>query len=75
MSLVVSDPGATLPERVVTVTAYPAMAPLAHRVLDAEYSKALDAIVMIDEGPHALYVYDPVAKTEKKVLLPWRPRR
>ena len=70
VSLVVSDPGATLPERVVTVTAYPAMAPLAHRVLDAEYSKTLDAIVMIDEGPNALYVYDPVAKTEKQVLLP-----
>jgi PKD repeat protein len=70
VSLVVSDPGATLPEQVVAITAYPAMAPLAHRVLDAEYSRALDAIVMIDEAPNALYVYDPVAKTEKKVLLP-----
>jgi chitinase len=70
VSLVVSDPGATLPEQVVAITAYPAMAPLAHRVLDAEYSRALDAIVMIDDAPNALYVYDPVAKTEKKVLLP-----
>lgn len=70
ISLVVSDPNATLPEQVVAVTAYPALAPLAHRVLDAEYSKALDAIVMLDEAPNALYVYDPVTKAEKKVLLP-----
>jgi len=70
VSLVVSDPGATLPEQVVAVTAYRALAPLAHRVLDAEYSKALDAIVMLDEAPNALYVYDPVARTEKKILLP-----
>lgn len=73
ISLLVSDPSAALPEQVITVTAYPAMAALAHRVLDAEYSKALDAIVMIDEAPSALYVYDPVAKTEKKVLLPLTP--
>jgi len=70
VSLVVSDPNATLPEQVVAVTAYRALAPLAHRVLDAEYSKALDAIVMLDEAPNALYVYDPVTKAEKKVLLP-----
>jgi len=73
VSLVVSDPGATLPEQVVTVTAYPALARLDHRVLDAEYSKALEAIVMIDEAPNALYVYAPATKAEKKVLLPLPP--
>lgn len=73
VALAVSDPSATADTITFTITAYPPLAPLTHRVLDAEYSKALDAIVMIDEAPSALYVYDPVAKTESRVLLPLTP--
>jgi len=69
VEVVVSDPGVALPAVVFTFTAYPPLAPLAHRVLDAEYSKALDAIVMVDEAPNALYLHDPVAGTERSVAL------
>ena len=46
---------------------------LKYRVLDAEYSAALEKIVMVSEAPPRLHVYDPIAATEKTVLLPAIP--
>ncbi len=73
LSLVVSDAGGSGAVVTVTVTAYPSLAPLAHRVLDAEYSKALDRIVMVDTSPNALYVYDPATGDETTVFLALPP--
>src|SRR5262245_35662191 len=43
---------------------------LAHDVVDAEYSKALDAIVMVGQEPaNALYVYDTATGMEARQLL------
>jgi hypothetical protein len=55
------------------VRAYPPARMLAHRVLDAEFSKALDALVMVDEAPNALYRYDVASGTERSVALPLTP--
>lgn len=43
---------------------------LGHDVADAEYSRALDAIVMVSSYPdNALYLYDSTTGTERKVAL------
>lgn len=48
---------------------------LGHNVVDAEYSKALDAVVMVSTWPHnALYVLDTATRTAKRVLLNKPPR-
>lgn len=48
---------------------------LAHNVIDAEYSKALNAVVMVSSWPsNALYVYDAANGTEKKLLLNKLPK-
>ncbi len=73
LSLVVSDGvNQSAPAR-ATVTAYRPVKPLAHGVIDAEYSKGLDRIIMVGTSPHALYIYDPVAHTETSVALPTVP--
>jgi len=46
---------------------------LSHRVLRAEYSRALDRIVMVDGSP-ALYVHDPATGNETTVSLPLAPQ-
>jgi hypothetical protein len=47
---------------------------LAHNVIDAEYSNALDAIVMVSAVPvPALHVYDTATGTEQSVALPSAP--
>jgi hypothetical protein len=52
----------------------PILHPLAFRVLDAEYSRALDRIVAISEAPNRLSIYDPVENTSVSVALPRLPR-
>ena len=43
---------------------------LAHNVVDAEFSKALNAVVMVSNWPsNALYVYDAADGSEKKLSL------
>lgn len=43
---------------------------LAHDVIDAEYSKTLDAIVMVSSWPvNALYILDPATGIERQQLL------
>lgn len=73
LSLMVSDGVHQSPAARSTVTAYRPVKPLAHGVIDAEYSKALDRIVMVGTSPNALYLYDPVAHTETSVALPAVP--
>ena len=51
-----------------------ALTPLPHGVVDAEYSRALERIVMTDGTTDALYVYDPTSGTEEHVALPLPPR-
>jgi hypothetical protein len=47
---------------------------LLHDVVDAEFSKALNQVVMVGSYPeNALYLFDPVAGTESKQLLPKTP--
>jgi hypothetical protein len=59
----VSEPG--VPE-----LPYLTRTPLSHNVVDAEYSKALDAIVMVSSSPtRSLYVYDVSTGTSRSLLL------
>ncbi|QRO01308.1 hypothetical protein JRI60_20925 [Archangium violaceum] len=74
LSLVVDDGRATSPADTVVLTAErPTTHGLGHRVLDAEYSKSLDRVVMVAADPNTLYVYDPATHTEKSVALPLAP--
>jgi chitinase len=73
IALVVSDAGGTAPTVTFTVKAYPPLARLTHRVIDAEYAAGVDRIVMVDSDPNALYVYDPAAGTEEQILLSLAP--
>lgn len=65
----------------LTVADPPDAAPLVdrhaldHDVVDAEYSEALDAIVMVSSSPTpALYLYDPVAQTAQSIALDAAPQ-
>jgi hypothetical protein len=66
---------------VLNVTDPPDAAPLVdrhaleHDVVDAEYSEALDAIVMVSASPTpALHLYDPVAQTAQSIALDEAPQ-
>lgn len=50
------------------------MVALPHGVLDAEYDRALDRIVMTDGRTDALYIHDPASGTETSVKLPLPPQ-
>ena len=43
------------------------------RVIDAEYSKQLDRIVMVSSEPNQLHIYDPVTAEDMAVDLPLTP--
>lgn len=47
--------------------------PLTYRAADAEYSDALERIIMVSASPNQLHLYDPVAHTEKIVDLVLAP--
>lgn len=69
VSYTIEVPGA-LPEPGIDPLAPSWTETLPHNVIDAEYSQALDAIVMISTYPaNALYVYDVDMRTEAQVLL------
>ena len=44
--------------------------PLTYRVIDADYSVALDRLVMVADSPDALHIYDPGTGQDKSVKLP-----
>ncbi len=73
LTVIASDGSESSPETPVPLHAYRPIRVLAHRVLDAEYSKALDRLVMVAESPPALYVQDPVSGQETSVALPKVP--
>jgi hypothetical protein len=53
---------------------HPSIAPLNHRVVDAEYSKSLDRIVTVSTTPaNQLHVVDPLTGGETAVDLPYAP--
>ena len=65
----VQPPGAQA-EPGITPLATESRNALAHNVIDAEFSKALNAVVMVSSWPsNALYVYNAANATEKKLLL------
>ncbi len=61
----------------VTATATPTtsspIAALSYRVIDAEYSRALDRIVMVAEAPDQLHIYNPATHSTVSVALPRPP--
>lgn len=75
--LVVNDGSVDSPMDTITVNVQKApvipLRSLAWWVVDAEYSKALDRIVMISSGPNQLHIYDPVGGTDTAVNLPVTP--
>ena len=71
--LVVSRDGVEEPPDVARVMSYHPLAPLEHRVVDAEYSRGLARIIMVSENPNRLYVHDPENGAETSVGLPSPP--
>ncbi len=71
--LVVSRDGVEEPPDVAKVMSYHPLAPLEHRVVDAEYSRGLARIIMVSENPNRLYVHDPENGAETSVGLPSPP--
>jgi hypothetical protein len=67
-TLVVSSGGQQASDT-ITLAAWPAVRRLAHRIIDAEYSTALDRIVMVAADPQALYLLDPQTGDEVAVAL------
>jgi hypothetical protein len=73
-SLVVNDGKIGSSAATVTITAYRAIHALGFRVVDAEYSKTLNKIIMVATQPsNQLHIYDPVAKTATAVNLNLAP--
>jgi hypothetical protein len=71
-TVVVSD-GAKSATASVSVSAWPAVARLPHRVVDADYSAALDRLVLVSKDPPALYLHDPRTHAETAVPLAGAP--
>jgi hypothetical protein len=62
----------SVPDR-VSVRAQRPVTLFNHRVIDAEYSRALDKIVMVAANPDRLYLYDPTTNQESWVDVPLPP--
>lgn len=62
-TLVVSD-GVKSATAKVNVSAWPAVTRLQHRVVDADYSGALNKVVLVSSAPAALYLHDPRTHAE-----------
>ena len=46
---------------------------LSYRVVDAEYSRQLDRIIMISSSPNNLHIFDPVTGSDTSISLPLTP--
>ncbi|HET7788293.1 MAG TPA: hypothetical protein VFL36_20135 [Myxococcales bacterium] len=57
----------------VSVAVWPGVARLTYRVIDADYSTALDRLVAVAADPNALHLYDPRTATDTAVALPLTP--
>jgi chitinase len=56
-----------------SVAVWPAVTRLAYRVIDADYSTALDRLVVVAADPDALHLYDPRTGSDTAVGLPLTP--
>jgi chitinase len=73
VTLVVHDGELESEPAVVTIASFREITNLAYRVIDAEYSNVLDAIVMVSANPNTLHVFDPGGGTGTSVALPTTP--
>ncbi|WP_298609321.1 PKD domain-containing protein [uncultured Thiothrix sp.] len=71
--LTVSDGSLTSEAISVKVSAQPAINGLNYQVIDAEYSKALDKVIMLSSSPNQLHIYDAATNTEQAISLPLVP--
>jgi hypothetical protein len=69
IDLVVNDGLVSSPVATASIQSFRAIAGLSFRPIDAEYSTALDQIIMVATAPDALYIYDPVGATATPVSL------
>lgn len=68
------EPAPVDPKTLIPVLPVAERQRLAHDVIDAEYSAALDRIVMVSASPQpALYAYDPATGAEQSVALDKAP--
>lgn len=72
-SLDVIDDGGNKDSDTVRVTVEHPIHPLPNQIIDAEYSKTLNRIVLVAANPSALYVYDPTSHTSERVDLALSP--
>lgn len=70
MVLTASDGMAEDTDTMTVVARERGVTPLDHDVVDAEYSRSLDRIVMISDDPRALHIYDPATAAEIDIALP-----
>lgn len=70
VNLVINNGTVTSDPATVTITAYRVPTALNFEVIDAEYSKQLDKIVMVSASPaNKLHIYDPVSNQDTVVSL------
>jgi len=64
-SFAVTQPAASTPPNALT--------PLGYSVVGADYTKAIDRVVLIVSNPNELHIYDPVGGSDRIVPLPKPP--
>ncbi len=72
LTVTVSD-GASSDSDTITVTVTPPIITLGYRIIDAEYSPALNKAVMVSASPDQLHIFDPATESEVVVALPHAP--
>jgi hypothetical protein len=73
VQVVVERYGVSDPADAATVVSFHPMTPLAHRVVDAEYSRSLERIIAVADDPDRLYLVDPESGAAQFVALPAAP--
>ncbi|HMT94757.1 PKD domain-containing protein [uncultured Thiothrix sp.] len=71
--LTVADGSLTSEAITVKVSVQPVINSLSYQVIDAEYSKALDKVIMLSTSPNQLHIYDAATHTEQAISLPLAP--
>jgi chitinase len=72
LRLTVSD-GQAVATDTVSVSVQSDIHVLGYQVLDAEYSDALERIIIVSASPPELHIYDPLSDTGQTVVLPLTP--
>lgn len=71
--LTVADGSLTSEAITVKVSVQPVINSLSYQVIDAEYSKALDKVIMLSTRPNQVHIYDAATHTEQALSLPLAP--